>query len=76
MTKSVEDFASLMVVLVDPLKRDVHAGESLLIVPGAWEGIRIGAPAPLIWTFHELECISESAAETQMVNMLSATAIN
>lgn len=67
MTKSVEDLANLMDILVDPSKTDVPAGGYISAVTAAWEGLKIGALNPDEWTFAEFARKPEPAAETQMV---------
>ena len=68
MTKSVEDLAVLMDVLVDRSKTCVPAGGYISAVTATWEGLKIGTLDPEVWTFSEVVRQREPGAEEQMVS--------
>lgn len=68
MTKSVEDLANLTDVLVDPSKTSVPAGGYISAVTAPWEGLKIGALDPEVWTCSEISRKPEPDAEEQMVS--------
>ena len=70
MTKSVEDLANLMDILVNPVKTKIPTGGYISAVTAAWEGLRIGTLDPDKSKFTEFECKSEPAAEMQMVGYM------
>lgn len=70
MTKSVEDLANLMDVLVDPSKTHIPAGGYISAVTATWEGLRIGTLDPEVWTFWEVARKPAPGAETQMVSFV------
>ena len=69
MTKSVEDLANLLDVLVDVTKTRVPVGGYISAVTGKWEGLNIGALDPEVWTFWEVARKAEPAAEGQMASI-------
>ena len=68
MTKSVEDLAVLMDVLVDRSKTSVPAGGYISAVTAKWEGLKIGTLDPGVWTMSEVVRQREPGAEEQMVS--------
>lgn len=68
MTKSVEDLANLMDILVDLSKTSVPAGGYISAVTGTCEGLRIGTLDPEVWTYSEILRKPEPGAEEQMVS--------
>ena len=68
MTKSVEDLAVLMDVLVDRSKTSVPAGGYISAVTATWEGLKIGTLDPEVWTLSEVVRQREPGAEEQMVS--------
>lgn len=68
MTKSVEDLANLMDVLVDPSKTSVPAGGYISAVTASWDGLKIGTLDPEVWTYSEIIRKREPGAEEQMVS--------
>ena len=68
MTKSVEDLANLLDVLVDPSKTHIPEGGYSSVVTAKWEGLRIGTLDPEKWQpkFDE-DSKREPVAEEQMV---------
>ena len=70
MTKSVEDLANLMDILVDPSKTDVRRCRNITTSRAAWDGLKIGILDPYKWTSAESARQSEPAAERQMVRYL------
>lgn len=71
MTKSVEDLANLMDVLVDSSRTKVPAGGYISAVTATWAGLKIGTLDPEVWTFWEVARKPEPTAEKQMVSMNS-----
>lgn len=76
MAKSVEDLANLMDVLVDQSKTFIPPGGYISAVTAVWEGLKIGALDPEIWTYPEFRRKQEPPAETQMVITSNRSAIN
>lgn len=68
MTKSVEDLANLMDLLVDPSKTIVPAGGYISAVTASWEGLKIGTLDPEVWTCSEILRQMEPDVEEQMVS--------
>ena len=74
MTKSVEDLAILMDVLVDPSMTNVPAGGYISAVTATWEGLKIGTLDPEVWTFPDFVRKREPGADEQMVSAGISTA--
>lgn len=68
MTKSVEDLATLMDVLVDQSRTQVPAGGYISAVTATWEGLKIGTLDPEVWTFWDVARKPAPGAEIQMVS--------
>lgn len=68
MTKSVEDLADLMDVLIDPSKTSIPAGGYISAATASWEGLKIGTLDPEVWTCSEILRQMEPDAEEQMVS--------
>ena len=67
MTKSVEDLANLMDVLVDRSQTDVPKNGYISAVTATWDGLKIGTLDPEVWTFWEVARQPVPGAEAQMV---------
>lgn len=69
MTKSVEDLANIMDVIVDPTRTSVPTKGYISVASKDWTGLRIGTLNPKIWGFDTEDRKPEPAADTQMVTM-------
>ena len=67
MTKSVEELANLMDVLVDPSKADIPAGGYISAATATWDGLKIGTLDPEVWVYSDVSRKPEPGAEEQMV---------
>ena len=68
MTKSVEDLANLMDVLVDRSQTRVPIDGYISAVTATWDGLKIGTLDPEVWTFWEVARKPAPGAEAQMVS--------
>ncbi|KAM0801933.1 amidase signature domain-containing protein [Usnea florida] len=66
MTKSVEDLANLMDVLVDRSQTRVPKDGYISAVTATWDGLKIGTLDPEAWTFWEVARKPAPGAEAQM----------
>lgn len=70
MTKSVQDLADLLDVLVDPSQTTVPDGGYRSAVTGSWGDIRIGVLEPEKWLFSHKIVKLEKEANDQMVSII------
>jgi amidase len=69
MTKSVQDLADLLDVLVDPSQTTVPEGGYRSAVTGSWGDIRIGVLEPEKWMFPHKIVKYQREANDQMVSI-------